>query len=155
MELIVNYNGRTLAPATPLDLEKMQAELRPGQQFAVKCLFDLNVKLHRKFMALLGKALQYRVVDPEFEYEFHDKEALRHWLLCRIGWCTIVNLGGQEQMVPKSMRLDELEESQLREIFRAGIYMLAQWCPDCDDVTAEADGIIERGYEFQRLDKPT
>ena len=137
-QLLKNQNG-DLVPATDADKEKLN-KVERGEVFTCKRVSTRNIKLHRKYFALINLAFENL---PE-RFDFPDSEHLREALSIAAGFYTLKkDFHGNEYKQAKSVSFDAMPSDEEFEVLYSRTLDLV-----CRLIGAEHSKVMERLIDF-------
>ena len=154
MEWVVKFHVikryGTLAPATEHDAEAIKS-LKDGATFAVTVTRPRNVKLHRKFFALLNVGFE-AFEPPEQDYRGFpvqkNFDRFRKDVIISSGYYkAVANLNGDVRAEAKSISFAKMSESEFSELYLAVSNVLLQKVLKTY-TGAELDAVVEEILAF-------
>ena len=138
------WTGKVLTPYQQQDLDVLNEDFHAGELVSTKVTKARNLGHHRKLFALLRAAVKSGAVMDG--YTFNDPEALRAFVLIKIGWCDWSDMPWGRTPIARSINFSSVDQRKFEPIYEQAILYLAdEISPDCEDLVYEADEMISKG----------
>jgi hypothetical protein len=118
MEFNVKKQNNKLVPYDQNDLEEIY-KLKESEVYRITIKKDRNYKFHKKFNALI------RIGYNNTDYKYMKYEVYRDIIICRAGFCTIVNLNGEDYVKADKISFDKMSQDTFQELYNKCITQIA------------------------------